>query len=321
MRSQCQFAKFRREVLNLIEQLFGSAVFQVENEDLVHATRLACRATGCDFALCVRSGVLRSCNHMWRGKRNSVRGAKTLWFGLLACAAAALADVPQLQPRGYTNDYAGVLSETAIRRAEALAGEVERKTGAQIAIVIVKSLDGTPMEDYANTLARRWGIGRKDNRGLLLLLAIQDRRTRFEVGYGLEPILPDGKVGGILREMRPHLRASNYDAAVLLALHEVAGVIAKDAGVTLEGQTYQRPPPEEGRPAVDLPWWVILFGVAGLIWLVLKTGINPFFLLWGMSGWGGSGRGGGGGGGGWDGGGFSGFGGGDFGGGGASSDW
>ncbi len=253
-----------------------------------------------------------------------MRETKSLLGGLLlACAALARADVPKLEPRGYTNDYAGVLSPAGIRRADALAGELQQKTGAQIAVVIVKSLDDNPIDDYANTLARRWGIGqKKENRGVLLLLAVQDRRDRLEVGYGLEPILPDGKVGGILRGMRAYLREGNYDAAILYAVNEIASAIAKDAGVALEGQTYQRPPPGHRRQrGADLPLWAILLGVVGILFLIFKAGINPLFLLWGLSGWGGSGRGGGDGGGRWDGGGFSGFGGGDFGGGGASSDW
>ncbi|HZS49731.1 MAG TPA: TPM domain-containing protein [Bryobacterales bacterium] len=240
---------------------------------------------------------------------------------LLAWAGAARADVPPLQPKGYTNDYAGVLSAGAVAQADALAAEVERKTGAQMAVVIVKSLDGEAIEDYANTLARRWGIGKKDNRGILLLLAIQERRDRLEVGYGLEPILPDGKVGGILRGLRLYLQQGNYDAAVLTALGEISAVIAQEAGVTLETHALPRPPAAQYHSrGVDLPWWVILLGVGGLVLFILITGMNPlFFLMGGMPGWGGpSGRERDGN---WDGGGFSGFGGGDFGGGGASSDW
>lgn len=236
------------------------------------------------------------------------------WWG-----ATAWADVPALKPRGYTNDFAGALSQSAIARTDRLAGEVERKTGAQIAVVVVRTLDGEPIENYANTLARRWGIGRKDNRGVLLLLAIEDRRNRLEVGYGLEPILPDGRVGSILRSLRPHLRQGDYDGAVWLAVGQLAGVIAEASGVTLEDQNLPRPPPERrpGSEPADFPLWVILLGAAGLIWLVWKTGINPLFLMGGMGGWDRHGKGGSR----WDGGGFSGFGGGDFGGGGASSDW
>ena len=97
---------------------------------------------------------------------------------LLACAVVARAEVPKLQYKGYTNDFAGVLNPQAVARVDALAAEVERKTKAQIAIVLIKSLDGQPIDDYANTLARRWGIGGKENKGVLLLLAIQRSEER-----------------------------------------------------------------------------------------------------------------------------------------------
>jgi len=258
--------------------------------------------------------------------RNPFRLAAFLSTGLLLLASPAWlrGDVPQLQARGYTNDFAGVLSAEAIARANRLAAEVEKKTGAQIAVLTVKSLDGEPIEDYANTVARRWGIGHKDNRGVLLLLAVQDRRDRIEVGYGLEPILPDGKVGGILRGLRPYLQQRNYEAAVLLALDQIAGVIAQESGVALDTRPLEIAPPA-GRRETSLPAWVVVLIGVGFIILLLTGGISPllaFLLGWGgprRGGWGGPGGGSWGGGSG--GGGFGGFGGGDFGGGGASSDW
>ena len=241
----------------------------------------------------------------------------------LVCGAILRADVPPLKPRGYTNDFAGVMSSEAVARADALAAEVERKTGAQMAVVIVNSLGGDPAEDYANTLARRWGIGKKDNRGVLLLLAVQDRRDRIEVGYGLEPILPDGKVGGILRLMRSYLQQRNYDAAVLAALDQMAGAIAQEAGVTLETPRLQMPRPAQYE-RTSLPKWQIVVIAIVFLLLLLGGGVSPLLAF--LLGWGGRGGWGGGGGGSWGGGsggggGFSGFGGGDFGGGGASSDW
>ncbi len=259
-----------------------------------------------------------------------MRAANFLVLALaLALVAPLRADVPKLDFRGYTNDFAGVLGERAVQQVDAVAGEVERKTGAQIAVVLVRTLDGHPIDDYANTLARRWGVGRKENRGIVLLLAVDDRRSRIEVGYGLEPILPDGRTGYVLRSMRPALREGNYDRAVLQAVQEIAGVIAKDAGVTLESQPQRRAPRAVRVEGPDLPWWAILAGLFAILWLISKVGVGPLFWAAIFSGMGRSrGRGGifggslgGGGSSGWDGGGFSGFGGGDFGGGGASSDW
>src|SRR5271167_2100778 len=114
----------------------------------------------------------------------------------LLCASAALAEkIEQLKPQGYVNDFAGVLSEAVREQIAAVCKEVDKKAHAQIAVVTVRSLDDVAVEDFANKLYERWGVGYKgENRGVLILLAVNDRKYRVEVGYGLEPILPDGKV-------------------------------------------------------------------------------------------------------------------------------
>ena len=87
---------------------------------------------------------------------------------------------------------------------------------------------------YAVALYQKWGIGAKGkDRGVLILLATQDHKYWTTVGYGLEPILPDGKVGGFGREAVPLLRSGDYAGAVTLMTTRVASVIAQDAGVTL----------------------------------------------------------------------------------------
>src|SRR5258708_7056531 len=114
--------------------------------------------------------------------------------------------------------------------------QIDQKAKAQIAVVTVHSLDGSDIESYASNLYKAWGIGPKSsNRGVLILLAIDDHKRSIEVGYGLEPILPDGKVGGFGREAIPLLRQNQYGPAVLLITKRVANVIAADAGIQLEG--------------------------------------------------------------------------------------
>jgi uncharacterized protein len=99
---------------------------------------------------------------------------------------------------------------------------VEKSTGAQVALVTLPSLEGEPPEDVANTIYRSWGVGQKaTNEGILMLISVADRRTRLEVGYGLEPILPDGLAGGILREMRPALRQQQYGQAMFAAAQTI----------------------------------------------------------------------------------------------------
>jgi len=269
------------------------------------------------------------------------RGTLILLLALLAALRVAAAQSPdQLKPEGYVNDFANVLSPSARDQLIALCTEVDQKAQAQIAVVTVKSLGGQPIEDYSIDLAQRWGIGPKQrDRGLMLLLAVDDHKDRFEVGYGLEGILPDGKVGGFMREAVPLLREGNYDAAVLLMTRRAADVIAADRGVTLSGSSPPVSKPEERDEAP--------FNVFGIILLVLilfaiirfvsssgrsSSGFHRGGGGWWIGpmihgGWGGGGFGGGGwsggrfGGGGGSSGGFGGFGGGSFGGGGASGSW
>ncbi len=147
------------------------------------------------------------------------------------------AETPQeLRPQGYVNDFAGVLSANTNAQLGNLCREVDHKADAQIAIVTVKSLEGETSSDFAVNLAQRWGVGPKQkDRGVLILLAPADHQYWITVGYGLEGILPDGKVGGFGREMVPFLRQNDYGGAVLLLTRRIAQVIADDRGITLTG--------------------------------------------------------------------------------------
>src|SRR3984885_13244980 len=159
-----------------------------------------------------------------------------LLFLLLLCIPAVRAEqVKNLKPQGYVNDFAGVLSSQAKDKLTALCTEVDQKAKAQIAIVTVSSLEGEPIEQFSIDLATAWGIGPKQKAtGVLILVAPNDRKYRVEVGYGLEAILPDGKVGGFGREAVPFLRQNDYSDALLLITQRVASVIAEDQKVTLD---------------------------------------------------------------------------------------
>jgi uncharacterized protein len=257
-------------------------------------------------------------------------------FVLIAGWLSHAEPTSSLRPTNYVNDFSGVLDTTTQDRLNDLCRQVDQKAKAQIAVVTVRSLDGQDPVSYAVDLYQKWGIGQKGtDRGVLILLATQDRKYWTSVGYGLEAILPDGKVGGFGREAVPFLRNGDYNAAVTLMTTRVAEVIAKDAGVTLEGmrsQAVPRAPPSrqgEGIGVIFLIFLVIvIFGIGSLI---RRGGGSGFLwgLLWGilMNGGGRRGAGYGGGDGGWGGGfgggggGFGGFGGGSTGGGGAGGSW
>ena len=271
-------------------------------------------------------------------------------LALLACwATLARAEAVKdlAQPTSYVDDLAGVIDPGAKAQLEALGAEVERETHATIEIVTIHSLDGVPIEDFATQLEDKWKVGPKGtDRGVIMLFAVNDHKRRIEVGYGLEGVLNDAKVGDIGRSMVPDLQAGDYGSAILGGERQIADDIAKDAGVTL---TPLPGPVQQQRGGTrrggGLRIGPILIVVAMLFFLFRGGrggrggggggGWLPWFLLGnvlgsgrrygggdgGFGGGGGLGGGDGGGSGGGDDGGFGGGFGGGSGGGGASGDW
>jgi len=239
------------------------------------------------------------------------------------------------KPEGYVSDFANVIDAASKNQLEAYATSVQQATGAQLAFVTIPSLEGEPIEDVANTIFRAWGVGEKGkNDGLMLLLSIGDHRSRLEVGYGIEPILPDGLAGDVLREMRPALRQNDFGDAMLAAAQSLGATVAQARHVQLTASL----PPRRTQPDLqDNVNWPMILGVVFLIWLFSHVGgprgyrsgalgILPWLLfgnfIGGIGGRSSYGSRGSGGFGGFDSGdSFGGFGGGDSGGGGASSDW
>lgn len=230
-------------------------------------------------------------------------------------------------PTGYVNDFAGVLSPATVQSVDDLCAAVDRQAHAQIAVVTIKTLDGDQsIEEFATALEEKWKVGAKGtDRGVLMVLVMNPRRGRIEVGYGLEGILNDAKVGDIGRSMVPAAEQGDYNRAVPLGVGQIARVIATDAGVTLT-----RPGGQYGRQTQPVPvqlslWQVILAGggILFVLFILVRTGNVGliFFLLGSLMGGGRGGRGGRGGDGDGGGGGFGGFGGGSSGGGGASGNF
>jgi uncharacterized protein len=256
-----------------------------------------------------------------------------LLISLLVCLQVARAeDISKITPVGYVTDLAGTLDPTTKAKLEALCTELQQKTGAQMAIVTVHSLEGESVENYAVDLYKKLGVGgKKDDRGVLLLVSPDERKYRIEVGYGLEPVINDARAGDTGRAMVPFLRANDYSGAIQTAAWQLAKYIADDKGVTLSGQPQARAAPVSNDSRSSIGIWIFLVIVV-LVIMAAKGGGGGSGWLWfllGMlsnSGGGGSYRGGGGGfgggGGGYSGGGgFGGFGGGSSGGGGASGGW
>jgi uncharacterized protein len=242
------------------------------------------------------------------------------------------ADFAALKPQGYVSDFAEVVDQPTRDQLNQYCARVEQTTGAQLALVTLKSTEGEPVEDVANLLYRKWGVGqKKSNEGALVLFVINDRRTRIEVGYGLEPIMTDGYVGGLLRGLRPSLRTGNYAQALADTATQIGEKIAASKGVALGTNAPRRAtrPHSEGLPVGPL----VIAGIVLLLFLISRGrngsaygggvwGFLTGMLIGNILGGGGPRNHGGGGFGGPDSGdSFGGFGGGDSGGGGSSSDW
>ena len=116
---------------------------------------------------------------------------------LLGTAFTWAEPVSQLHATNYVNDFAQVLDAQTVAELNDICDQLDHKANAQVAVVTINTTDGKEIVDYAVELYQAWGVGSKSsNRGVLILFVIKDRKYWTTVGYGLEPILPDGKVGG-----------------------------------------------------------------------------------------------------------------------------
>jgi uncharacterized protein len=224
------------------------------------------------------------------------------------------------KPVGAVNDFAGVVPEQYAAQIGEVARALWDQTETALVVATFQDLSGESPEEFTTNLYESWGIGQKgQDKGLLIVVALQERRIRVETGYGIEGILPDGRVGEIMdRYMVPFLRKGEIGKALLSGSAAFAQVVAQEAGVQLDlrGEREQPTGTTEGTkrgrllPLLLLLFIIISFFGRGMGWF-------PFFFLPWMFMGGGGGRGFGSGVGGF-GGGFGGFGGGLSGGGGAT---
>ena len=238
-------------------------------------------------------------------------------------AAVALAIVPPVprMPVNHVVDLAGIVEDGLEQRLNGYLKELEQKTSAQMVVLTISSLEGESIDEFALTLAHdKWKLGQKgkDN-GALLLVVLEDRKYRFETGYGLEGVLPDSLVGSITRDyLVPHFRKGDYSTGIYTATLALVNEVASNAGVEITGAPKLRRPAARGRQpkggGVGSTIFTVLFVIGMVVLFIRHPRLFMLILLSSMMGGGRRGSWGGGGG-------FGGGGGGGFGGGGASGGW
>ncbi len=253
------------------------------------------------------------------GLKYSLLFSALLIFFLTAISPAQ-AERPFPKPEGLVNDFAAVISPAYKEKIAALTGELLKKTGIPIVVVTMPDMGGAEYNDYANRLYSAWGIGKKgEDKGVLIFVAVKERKMRIETGYGVEGSLPDGLVGEIRDQyMVPYLKENKFGEGLYAGAAAVAGVIAKASGVKLTGQV----PKMTAKKRSGFSFLPLIFILIIILFISKRVGGSwlyflLFFLGSGRGGYGGPSGGGHGGSFGGFGGGFGGFGGGMSGGGGA----
>lgn len=202
---------------------------------------------------------------------------------MLSLSSFARVEVPQPTNAFFVNDFARILSSDTEEYLQNVAIQLQEQTTAQVVIVTIDSLDGGTIEDYAYQLFKEWGIGTaKDNNGVLMLVAVGDRQSRIEVGYGLEGALPDGKTGRIQDNyMIPYFKEGDYDSGVqngfLAIVREIYAEYGIEPGnldtpdrkgITIEGS--------DGDFA-NAVFIIIMFIVLLVDWIFLRGRLTRFF--------------------------------------------
>jgi len=146
------------------------------------------------------------------------------------CASAKKDTLDFPDYEGYVNDYTGTLSTEWKTKTENLVQAVREETSCEIAVAVIGKLDDATIEEYAAGLFAKWGIGKKDkDNGVLLLVALDDRQLRIEVGYGLEAIIPDLRAKSIIDDViTPRFKNSDYDSGVYNGVVAIANIIYEE---------------------------------------------------------------------------------------------
>jgi uncharacterized protein len=194
-----------------------------------------------------------------------------LW---MSAWAQRVQEVPNPRPTGgWVTDMVGILTPQQKQQLNALIDALERDTGTEMAVVILQRTVGAEPKAFATELFNHWGIGKKgENNGILVLVALQQRRIEVETGYGIEGILPDSEIGMLLQDVVvPAFRSGDYGGGLITLVRELTQRIRdRSSGSYL-------PPTSPDTPTAPLPIGSVLMlilaltaGAGGLVWFLLS---------------------------------------------------
>jgi uncharacterized protein len=193
----------------------------------------------------------------------------SLCFLALAALSASAVEIPSLNGEDFVFDQAGVLSGAEKSHLNNLLRTQKNATTNHVAVLIVRSLDGTTIEDLAVKTFEKWQLGeKKADNGVLLVLATTDRKTRIEPGYGLEGVLPDGLCGEIARAGRPHFKANEFAKGIEVIVANIAKATKGEYQAAAKASTQS-----ETSGAVGT-FLVIVIGAVLFVALILAAGAN-----------------------------------------------
>lgn len=187
------------------------------------------------------------------------------------------AERPFPKPKGLVNDFAEVIPDPYEVKIRAVVGELLQKTEVPVVLVTMPDIGEAEYNDYVNRLYAAWEIGKKgEDKGVLIFLAVKERKMRIETGYGVEAILPDGLVGEIRdRYMIPYFKKDQFGEGMLNGALAIVQVIARDSGIRLTGEPSPKAAPKGESGFSFFPF--VLF----LLLLILafrKRGLRAFLL-------------------------------------------
>ncbi|MFA6448336.1 MAG: TPM domain-containing protein [bacterium] len=197
-------------------------------------------------------------------------------IALVTAIASTALSVNYPEPTGYITDTAGALDLETKQKLIPILQSLHEKTTAQVGVAVIDTLDGVPIEEYAVKLFSKWKIGNKEkDNGVLLLVALNDRKMRIEVGYGLEGAIPDAKAGEIIDDIiKPKFKAGDINGGVTAGVEAIVAEIADEYSVnpvdvgmatgTAFAEQTGVPVPDPPSPTFDNPF-IDFFMNAGFI--------------------------------------------------------